>query len=53
MKNKYPRGYMPKIEYYTYKINEAIKDMDSDMIKFYTNKLVYFVGRQQKLELFG
>ena len=53
MKNKYPLGYMPKVEYYQYKVNRAIEEMDTDMVKFYTNKLVYFMGRQQKLELFG
>ena len=53
MKNNYLRGYMPKVEYYQYKVNRAIEEMDTDMVKFYTNKLVYFMGRQQKLELFG
>ena len=53
MKNNHLRGYMPKVEYYTYKVNRAIEEMDTDMVKFYTNKLVYFMGRQQKLELFG
>lgn len=53
MKNKYPQGYMPKVEYYQYKVNRAIEEMDTDMVKFYTNKLVYFMTRQQRLELFG
>lgn len=53
MKNKYPQGFMPKINYYRYKVNKSIEEMDTDSLEFYTGKLKYFIGRQQKLELFG
>ena len=53
MKNNHLRGYMPKIEYYQYKVNKSIEEMDTDSLEFFTQKLKYFMMRQQKLELFG
>lgn len=44
--SRYPNGYMPKIEYWQYKMNKAIEQGDARGIAFASDKLVYFVGRQ-------
>jgi len=44
--SSYPNGYMPKIEYWQYKMNKAIEQGDARGIAFASDKLVYFVGRQ-------
>ena len=50
MKNsRYPNGYLPKIEYWQYKMNKAIENGDARGIAFASEKLVYFVGRQQAI----
>ena len=48
-KNRYPNGYMPKIEYWEYKMNKAIKNLDAEGIKFAASRLEYFVGRQNQV----
>ena len=45
-KNRYPNGYMPKIEYWQYKMNKAIDAGDARGIAYAADRLVYFVGRQ-------
>ncbi len=44
--SRYPNGYLPKIEYWQYKMNKAIESGDARGIAFASEKLVYFVGRQ-------
>ena len=47
MKNsRYPNGYLPKIEYWQYKMNKAIDSLDQAGIEFASRKLDYFIGRQ-------
>jgi hypothetical protein len=48
-KNRYPDGYMPKIEYYQAMLSNAVKDLNMEKVKFYTGKLDYFVERQNQL----
>ena len=43
---RYPDGYMPKIEYWQYKMNKAIDAGDARGIAYASDRLVYFVGRQ-------
>ena len=47
--DRYPNGYQPKIEYWTYKMNKAIKNLDPSAIEFASAKLMYFVGRQAQV----
>ena len=47
--NRYPDGYMPKIEYWQYKMNKAIGNLDQDAIEFAAQKLAYFVKRHKQL----
>lgn len=49
-KNRYPNGYMPKIEYWQYKMNKAINNLDQAGIEFASQKLDYFVGRQNAID---
>lgn len=55
-KAKYPNGYQPKlviserIEYYTYKLNEAITDLNIESVEFYTKRLTYFMKKQKETE---
>ena len=44
--SRYPNGYLPKIEYWQYKMNKAIEQGDARGIAFASDRLVYFVGRQ-------
>jgi len=46
MNSKYENGYIPKIEYYQYKVNKSIQNKDWESVQYYTDKLSYFVGRQ-------
>lgn len=49
--SKYPNGYAPKIEYYQAKLSAAVGSLNLESIKFYTQKLEYFTGREaQRLE---
>ena len=47
---KYPNGYQSKIDYYTYKVNKAIKNLDNSSLIFYTGKLNYFIDMQLALK---
>ena len=46
MSKKYENGYIPKIEYWTDKLNEAIEALDEAGIEKCVSKVSYFVGRQ-------
>ena len=48
--NKYPQGFLPKIEYYQYQITQAIERLDVQSMHFHASKLEYFMKRQSKLE---
>ena len=47
--NRYPNGYMPKIEYYQAQLSIAVDSLDLDKIKFFTTKLEWFMDRQATL----
>ena len=49
--NRYPNGYLPKIEYYQAMLSNAVTDLDIKKIKFYTVKLEYFLDRQAEVEV--
>jgi len=48
--NRYPDGYQPKIDYWTYKMKRAIEQLDGDKIEFAAGKLKYFTARQRIVE---
>ena len=50
MSSKYPQGYLPKIEYWQYKVNKAIQEKDWAGVEFSMKKLSYFVSRQYVVE---
>jgi len=50
MSSKYPQGYLPKIEYWQYKVNKAIQEKDWAGVEFSMKKLSYFVARQYVVE---
>ncbi|MDA9262989.1 hypothetical protein OAC86_01160 [bacterium] len=45
--SRYPEGYMPKIEYYQAKLSIAVGTLSLGDIKFFTDKLEYFMDREQ------
>ena len=50
---RYPDGYMGKIQYWTMKLNDEVmntKHPSLDLIDRYHRKLDYFIGRQWDLE---
>ena len=51
MKNsRYPNGYLPKIEYWQGKLNEAIEKNDQYNMGWAYGKLEYFMNRQLALQ---
>ncbi len=46
---KYENGYMDKISYYQYKVNQAIENLDAKDLAFYSGKLAFFLERQREL----
>ena len=44
--NRYPNGYMPKIENYQAQLSMEVDSKDLDNIKFFTKKLEWFMDRQ-------
>lgn len=48
-RDKYPYGYQPKIDYYTYKIKKSITELDCKSLSFYSKKLSYFLQKQKQL----
>ena len=47
--NRYPNGYMPKIEYYQAQLSMAVDSLDLDQIKYFTTKLEWFMDRQANI----
>tara|TARA_Y100000287_G_scaffold144227_1_gene118951 strand:+ start:174 stop:461 length:288 start_codon:yes stop_codon:yes gene_type:complete len=49
-KNKYPNGYIPKIQYWSGKLNQALAFGTPDEVEYATRKMNYFIGRQVELQ---
>ncbi len=49
-KNKYPNGYIPKIQYWTNKLNVALLYENMEMISKANAKLTYFINKQCALQ---
>jgi len=47
---KYPNGYMPKIEYWTQRLVDAVKNEDIYEIDHCHNKMDYFIEKQYDLQ---
>ena len=50
MNKKYPQGYLPKIQYWQYKVNRYINEGDLTSAEFALKKLSYFTSRQVVVE---
>ena len=50
MSKKYPQGYLPKIQYWQYKVNKAIQEKDWAGAEYSMKKLSHFVARQYVVE---
>ena len=50
MNSKYPQGYIPKIEYWQYKLNTAIEAKEWSQAEYCMKKLNHFVSRQYVTE---
>ena len=48
--NRYPNGYLPKIEYYQAKIANATDRLEVDNIIFFAGKLKYFLNKQAEVD---
>jgi sulfur relay (sulfurtransferase) DsrC/TusE family protein len=46
MAKRYVNGYLPKIEYWQGKLNEAVASFDEVGVEKASQKLIYFVGKQ-------
>lgn len=51
MKKEYARGYMPKIEYWTEMLVQAVKNEDIYEIDHVRGKLNYFVDKHHELQV--
>jgi hypothetical protein len=40
------KNYQDKIDFYSYKVNKCIANLDTKGLAFYTTKLSYFMKRQ-------
>ena len=50
MSSKYPQGYLPKIQYWQYKVNRYINEGDLLQAEYAIKKLAYFTARQVVVE---
>ena len=50
MNNRYPQGYLPKIQYWASQLAEAAYLGEAHKIPYLKSKLDYFVSRQAELE---
>lgn len=50
MSKKYPNGYLPKIQYWQYKVNRYINEGQLEQAEFAIKKLQYFTARQVVVE---
>ena len=51
MSKEYARGYMPKIEYWTEMLVQAVKSEDIYEIDHCHRKLDHFIGKQHELQV--
>ena len=49
MARKYENGYLPKIEYWQYKLNKAVEALDTEGVTYAAGKLAYFTKRQAEV----
>ena len=49
MARNYENGYLPKIEYWQYKLNKAVEALDAEGVTYTASKLAYFIGRQAEV----
>lgn len=50
MSSKYPQGYLPKIQYWQYKVNRYINEGDLLQAEYAIKKLAHFTARQVVVE---
>lgn len=48
--DRYPEGYLPKIQYWTSRMNEEAAKGNLKGVEFASNKVQYFTGQQKNLE---
>lgn len=50
---RYPNGYLDKINYYQFRVAQAVEELNISDLRFHTDKLEYFmqkeIERNQKL----
>ena len=47
MARNYENGYLPKIEYWQYKLNKAVEAGNAEGILYAADKIAYFTTRQK------
>ena len=50
MNSKYPQGYLPKIQYWQYKVNRFINEGDIAKAEYAVKQLAHFIARQYVVE---
>lgn len=50
MSSKYPQGYLPKIQYWQYKVNRYINEGDIAQAEYAVKRLSHFIARQYVVE---
>ena len=50
MNSKYPNGYLPKIQYWQYKVNRYINEGDIGQAEYAVKRLAHFIARQYVVE---
>ena len=50
MNKKYPQGYLPKIQYWQYKVNRFINEGDIAQAEYAVKQLAHFIARQYVVE---
>ena len=43
---RYPNGYLDKINYYQFRIIQAIEELNIEDLRFHTEKLEYFMQKE-------
>ena len=43
---RYPNGYLDKINYYQFRIIQAIEELNLEDLRFHTEKLEYFMQKE-------
>ena len=50
MNSKYPQGYLPKIQYWQYKVNRYINEGDIAQAEYAVKQLAHVIARQYVVE---